>query len=256
MRSVRVLALAVIAPLLIAVATPALADKDEGKKIKLTGLVVSVDPGNTSFVIREFREEEHRWVVILHREAKVEAGSDERSRRQLTSGDIVEIEGQVLNGRTILAKKIKVLAFGSGQLPPGPAQPSPSQQPPGSNPVASVIKTLGVGVAVSMFSPMLNTFINNLLQARDAETAQTTKVVPILSISIGIKTPGQASIGAAQVAGTSAQLQKVKAVAAVDANFQETWRIRALVPVDSLEPWKQLRRVPGVGVSAIIDLRI
>jgi len=26
--------------------------------------------------------------------------------------------------------------------------------------------------------------------------------------------------------------------------------------VDSLEPWKRLRRVVGVGVSAIIDVRI
>lgn len=120
----------------------------------------------------------------------------------------------------------------------------------------SIIKVLGVGVAVKMFGPQINSFVNTLLQARDAETKQTTKVVPILSISIGISAPGGATIGAAQVAGSAAAVAKVEAVAAVDANFQGVFQIRALIPVDSLEPWKGLRRVVGVGVSAIIDLRI
>jgi hypothetical protein len=48
----------------------------------------------------------------------------------------------------------------------------------------------------------------------------------------------------------------VQAVASLDGNFSNVFQVKALVPVDSLEPWKQLRRVPGVGVSAIIDLRI
>ena len=28
------------------------------------------------------------------------------------------------------------------------------------------------------------------------------------------------------------------------------------IPVDSLKPWESFKRVPGVGVSAIIDIRI
>ena len=63
--------------------------------------------------------------------------------------------------------------------------------------VGSIVKTLGVGVAVKMFAPQLNSFINNLLQAKDVQTKQTTKVVPILSLSIGIGAPGRATIGAA-----------------------------------------------------------
>jgi len=122
--------------------------------------------------------------------------------------------------------------------------------------LGSVIKTLGVGAAVKMFAPQLNSFINSILRAKDAETKQTTKVVPILSISIGIGTPGQATIGAAQVAGSKSAVEKVQAVAALEGNFQGVFHIKALVPVDSLEPWKRLRRVPGVGVSAIIDLKI
>lgn len=122
--------------------------------------------------------------------------------------------------------------------------------------VGQIILTLGVGVAVKTFAPQINSFINNLLQARDAETQATTKVVPILSISIGVGAPGKATVGAAQVAGPRRAVEKVQAVAAIDANFSGVWQIRALIPVDSLEPWKRLRRVVGVGVSAIIDVRI
>jgi hypothetical protein len=122
--------------------------------------------------------------------------------------------------------------------------------------VGSIVKTLGVGVAVKMFAPQLNSFINNLLQARDVQTNQTTKVVPILSLSLGVGAPGRATIGAAQVAGSRSAVAKVQAVASLDGNFSNVFQIKALVPVDSLEPWKRLRRVPGVGVSAIIDLRI
>ncbi|MDQ7828271.1 MAG: hypothetical protein QN122_01700 [Armatimonadota bacterium] len=122
--------------------------------------------------------------------------------------------------------------------------------------ITAIIKTIGIGAAVRMFAPQINTFINNLLAARDAQTQQTTKVVPILSLSIGVDAPGRATIGAAQVAGPSRAVQRVQAVAAIDANFSGVWQIRALIPVDSLEPWRQLRRVVGVGVSAIIDVRI
>lgn len=122
--------------------------------------------------------------------------------------------------------------------------------------IGTIIKTLGVGVAVKLFAPQINTFINKLLLARDADTKETTKVVPILSISIGINTPGRATIGAAQVAGPKAAVDRVQAVAAIDANYQDVFQIRAFIPVDSLEPWKRLRRVVSVGVSAIIDLRI
>jgi hypothetical protein len=122
--------------------------------------------------------------------------------------------------------------------------------------ITSIIKVIGIGAAVRMFGPQINDFINSLLLSRDVQTRQTTKVVPILSISIGIENPGRATIGAAQVAGPTAAVQRVQAVAALDANYRGVFQIRALIPVDSLEPWRSLRRVVGVGVSAIIDLQI
>ncbi|HEU5170072.1 MAG TPA: hypothetical protein VFU46_06025, partial [Gemmatimonadales bacterium] len=122
--------------------------------------------------------------------------------------------------------------------------------------VPAIVKTIGIGAAVKAFAPALNNFINRLVQAKDPTTLQTTKVVPILSISIGISNPGQAAIGAAQVSGPKAAVDRVQAVAAIDANYQDSFTVRALVPVDSLEPWKAVRRVPAVGVSAIIDLKL
>jgi hypothetical protein len=122
--------------------------------------------------------------------------------------------------------------------------------------ILQLVKVFGIGYAVRTFGPQLNDFINSMLLSRDAATQQTTKVVPILSISIGLSAPGRATIGAAQVAGPRAAVQKVEAVAALDANYQGVFQVRALIPVDSLEPWKGLRRVVGVGVSAIIDLKI
>jgi hypothetical protein len=122
--------------------------------------------------------------------------------------------------------------------------------------ILQLVKVFGIGYAVRTFGPQINDFINSLLLSRDVATQQTTKVVPILSISIGLSAPGRAAIGAAQVAGPRAAVQKVEAVAALDANYQGVFQIRALIPVDSLEPWKSLRRVVGVGVSAIIDLKI
>ena len=122
--------------------------------------------------------------------------------------------------------------------------------------VFSIIKTLGVGYAVRTFAPQINNFINDLLQNKGAVVRAQTKVVPILSLAIGVSNPGGAYIGAAQVSGPASAVNKVQAVAQIEANFQNAFRIKALVPVDSLEPWKALRRVPGVGVSAIVDIRI
>lgn len=122
--------------------------------------------------------------------------------------------------------------------------------------IFGIIKTLGVGYAVRTFAPQINSFINDLLQNRGVAVREQTKVVPILSISIGVSSPGGAYVGAAQVSGPRSAVDRVQAVAVIEADFQAAFRIKALVPVDNLKPWESLRRVPGVGVSAIVDIRI
>ncbi len=122
--------------------------------------------------------------------------------------------------------------------------------------IFGIIKTLGVAYAVRAFAPQINNFVNDLLQNRGAAVREQTKVVPVLSISIGLQAPGGAYVGAAQVSGPKAAVDKVEAVALLEADFQTAFRIKAYIPVDNLKPWEAFRRVPGVGVSAIIDIRI
>ncbi len=257
MQFIRFLSLAVAILLFLTVAVRAPAWSDEKSKAKITGLIVSLDPGG-SFQIREFRTDRH-WVVLLHREIEVEEDDDDRKGRRLRVGDVVEIKGQILDGRTLLATKIKILAHSTAQGPggfnPQPSVPSAPANPP-NNALVAIVKTLGVGAAVKAFARPINGFINGLLQNKGAAVQAQTKVVPILSVTIGIQTPGSAYIGAAQVSGPPAALAKVEAVAVLEADYQTAFRVKALVPVDNLKPWEAFRRVPGVGVSAIIDIRI
>ena len=79
-------------------------------------------------------------------------------------------------------------------------------------------------------------------------TDYATKVVPVLSIGTG------KYIGAVQVVGPSAQVDKVKAVGQLEGSFNDIARAKALIPLESVDI-THLSRVQGVGVSAIIDLK-
>ncbi|MBM3449788.1 MAG: hypothetical protein FJX78_02165 [Armatimonadetes bacterium] len=122
--------------------------------------------------------------------------------------------------------------------------------------IGGLIKIFGIGYVARQFGPQINDFINSALQTRNAETREVTKVVPILSLQVGLGSPGRATIGAAQVAGPRAAVDRVEAVALLDLDFQRIVGVKVYVPVDNLEPWRGIRRVVGVGVSAIIDLQI
>ncbi len=120
-----------------------------------------------------------------------------------------------------------------------------------------VIEILGVGYAVKTLGPQINDFVNTLLLNNQAANREMTKVVPILSVGIGISSPGGAHIGAAQVSGPAEVLATVQAVAQIEATFSGTVRIKALIPIDSLTPIPgSFHRVYGVGVTAIIDIRL
>jgi hypothetical protein len=241
--------------LLVTVLSVDLARANDRNNIKLTGIVASIDPRGTAFQLQASGSGAPVWVVFFVRRGHDD--DDDRKVRRLSVGDIVEIKGEVVGDRTILARKIKVLGRGGSQfpapLPPGAQPPAPGG---GTNLLLTIVKTLGVGAAVRYFAPALNNFINTLLQNRGAAVQAQTKVVPVLSITIGLSSPGGAYIGAAQVSGAPAALDRVQAVALLEADYQSAFRIKAYVPVDNLKPWEAFRRVVGVGVSAIIDIRI
>ena len=70
---------------------------------------------------------------------------------------------------------------------------------------------------------------------------------PILSMGTG------GYIGAVQVVGPKAQVDKVKAVGQLEFKFSKIARIKGLIPIDNINI-TNVNRVEGVGVSAVIDL--
>jgi hypothetical protein len=109
---------------------------------------------------------------------------------------------------------------------------------------------VGGGALVHELGPQLNDFINTITFNKGVKYEGYTKVVPILSIGTGTR------IGMAQVGGvTQASVDKTKAVAQLEGDFNRV-RAKALIPIDSENPIKQFKRVQGVGVTAIIDVKL
>ena len=120
--------------------------------------------------------------------------------------------------------------------------------------LGDVVKKVAIGAAggyaVNALAPQLNQFINTITLQNGVKYRGYTKVVPILSIGDGAK------IGAAQVgATTQAALDATKAIAQLEGNFNAI-RATALVPVNSTSISKGFKRVAGVGVTAIIDVKL
>jgi hypothetical protein len=120
--------------------------------------------------------------------------------------------------------------------------------------IGSLIKLFGIGYVVKQFGPQINSAINTLMLNNRAENKELTKVVPILSVGVGVGTTGGSYIGAAQVQGPKAAVDQVQAVAQIEGSFMNSVRLKGLVPVDSLTPLPgKLHRIYGVGVTALVD---
>lgn len=115
--------------------------------------------------------------------------------------------------------------------------------------MGSILKVGGVGILVDRFGGQINDFLNKILAQNNLSTTYTTKVVPIVSVG----TNGY--IGAAQVTGPASEVERVEAVAQIEASFNNVARVKGLVPIDSKNP-VNASRIQGVGVSAIIDIKI
>lgn len=111
-------------------------------------------------------------------------------------------------------------------------------------------KVGGIGVLVSRYGDSINSAINSVMMKEGAGTNYATKVVPIVSIG------NSGYIGAAQVIGTQEQVDKVEAVGQLEISWNDKlFRIKGLIPMDSKNPLS-FSRVQGVGVSAVIDVRL
>jgi hypothetical protein len=115
--------------------------------------------------------------------------------------------------------------------------------------IGSAVKVFGIGFVVSKFGGQINSFIDTLMNQHGVKWEGTTKVVPIISIGKG------GYIGAAQVAGSPDIVRQTKAVGQGEVGIG-SFRGNLLVPMATTNPLQGLKRVRGVGVTAIIDFRI
>lgn len=116
--------------------------------------------------------------------------------------------------------------------------------------LGSILKVGVMGIVIDKFATPLNNFINNLMMKNNAGTDYATKVVPILTVGTG------GYVGAAQVTGPQELIDRTEAVIQIEGNFNgNQFRIKGLIPIDSKNP-TNFSRVQGVGVSAMIDIRI
>ena len=119
--------------------------------------------------------------------------------------------------------------------------------------LGSIIKVAGIGLLVDQFGPQLNSFINTLMAQHNATPEFATKVVPILTVGV---LGNSGYIGAAQVMGPQDLVDQVQAVVQVESSFNgNMFRVKGLIPINSKVP-VNFTRVSGVGVSAMIDVRI
>lgn len=115
--------------------------------------------------------------------------------------------------------------------------------------IGDLLKIGGIALVVDRFGPEIDKAVDDL-QGFDERQSAMTKVVPIISAGSGTH------VGAAQVMGPASEVQRVRAVAQVEGTvFGGVVRIKALIPVSTTSV-TNIRRVDGVGVSAIIDIKI
>jgi hypothetical protein len=117
--------------------------------------------------------------------------------------------------------------------------------------LGGLLKGAGIVFVVDQFADQLNTFINKVTLNKGVGVEDRTKVVPIISLGSGTYA------GAAQISGPATAVETVKAVALLETAMSgNTFRIKALIPVASKNVVKDVKRVSGVGVSAIIDIKL
>ena len=116
--------------------------------------------------------------------------------------------------------------------------------------LGGIVEVGGIGFLVDKYGESLNSAINSVMMKEGAGTNYATKVVPIVSIG------NRGYIGAAQVIGDADQVEKVEAVGQLEISWNnKLFRIKGLIPMDSKNP-TSFSRVQGVGVSAVIDVRV
>ena len=118
--------------------------------------------------------------------------------------------------------------------------------------LGDIIKIGGTALIVKQFGGAINSVLNRVTGQNNLDDRDiVTKVVPVLSAG------SRGAIGIVQVAGPRDQVEQVKAVAQLQTQVKalSTLQARILIPIDAAD-LRNIRRVPGVGVSAIVDIKL
>lgn len=144
---------------------------------------------------------------------------------------------------------VLVAAAAFGGMVVGQALPARAQ-------LGDILKGGAILVVVKQLGPQIDRFVNQVTGNRTNNVRESTRVVPILTIGRG------AYAGAVQVTGPKNLVDRVQAVAQLEASTKELFnneiRIKALIPISTsnVTSLESLSRVKGVGVSALIDVRL
>jgi hypothetical protein len=114
--------------------------------------------------------------------------------------------------------------------------------------ITEALKIGGISLVISKFGGRFNDALNKLMDIPTNDPKFSTKVVPIVTVGKGT------AIGAVQVAGPRASVEKCKAVAQLETKVLGV-RLRALVPIEAVKV-TNVRRIDGVGVSGIVDVKM
>jgi hypothetical protein len=116
--------------------------------------------------------------------------------------------------------------------------------------VGEVIKGAGIVLLTDALAGQINDLINTVTLNKGVPEQADTKVVPVISMGSGLRA------GAVQVTGPKELVDQVKAVVQIETKLSlKNLDVEIFVPSDSINPLK-FNRVEGVGVSAMIDLRL
>jgi hypothetical protein len=142
---------------------------------------------------------------------------------------------KIANRRNTFLALALALAFGAGTA---------------SAQFGKILKVGGAIVVADKFGPQINSALNKATGQKNLSgSGIASKVVPVLSLG------NRKAIGVVQVSGSKASIDQTQAVAQFETNVPLTGRVRVLIPISSRDVTNP-KRVPGVGVSALIDLKL
>ncbi len=149
-----------------------------------------------------------------------------------------------------MKKRISLVALAALGL--SSAVPASAQSIDLENLGKEALKGVVVGAAVKATAGHINNLLNSAAGKHGGKIGQITKVVPIVSVG------ERGYAGAAQVAGPKDYVSQVQAVVQLESTKKigsNLWRVKALVPSNSINPGR-IKRVDKVGLTALIDVAL